>query len=294
MLSINTDYYIGEDLYSDGDIEDELLQIVQQQSDFNQVILNDDRWPILYHLSPIRRNLLEWFPFNPSSSLLEVGAGCGALTGLFCEKVHSVTAVEISKRRAEIVANRHSSKKNLEIIVGDLNHIQFNKKFEYITLIGVLEYAGKFGDSEQPYADLIKTLRQLLTPNGVLFVAIENKFGLKYWAGANEDHTCRLYDGIEGYPTSKDIMTFGKRELEELLGSAFTKLKFYYPVPDYKMPQQLFSDDYPPKVGQISGYAPNYDQNRITLFDEQLVTDNLILNDHFDFFANSFLVVAEI
>lgn len=293
MLSINTDYYIGEDLYSDGDIEEELLRLVKHNSDYADIIFKDNRWPILYHLSPIRRNLLEWFPFHATSSLLEVGAGCGALTGLFCEKVKTVTAVELSKRRAEIIANRHCIHQNLEIIVGDLNSIPFQTKFDYITLIGVLEYAGKFSQSSQPHVDLILRLKELLTPNGILIVAIENKFGLKYWAGANEDHTCRLFDGIEGYPNCSDIATFSKFELEEILGSAFNNLTFHYPTPDYKMPQQVFSDGYLPNMGQMFGYAPNYDQNRIRLFNEQLVLDNIIKSKQFSFFANSFLVVAQ-
>ena len=33
-------------------------------------------------LSVIRENVLEWFEFKEGASLLEVGSGCGALTGL--------------------------------------------------------------------------------------------------------------------------------------------------------------------------------------------------------------------
>ena len=44
----NLDFYTGADYYSDGDIEDELLEIVKQTNDYHEILANDDRWPILY------------------------------------------------------------------------------------------------------------------------------------------------------------------------------------------------------------------------------------------------------
>lgn len=293
MADLNLLYYSGFDLYSDGDIENELFEIVDKHTDFTDILLYDSRWPVLYHLSCVRRNLLDWFEFDCKSKLLEIGAGCGALTGLFCERVHKVVAVELSKRRAEIVARRHRDKNNLDIYVGNLTDINFESKFDYITLIGVLEYAGKFNKSKQTYIDFITYIKTLLNPGGILIVAIENKFGLKYWAGAREDHTGRLFDGIEGYPGSSDIVTFCKDELTEIIGSQFNNLKYYYPFPDYKLPQQIFSDEYQPRLGQICGYTPNYDQDRFLLFKEQLALDNIISSNKFAFFANSFLVICK-
>ena len=68
-------YYSGQDLYSDGDIEDELLQIVKNNDNYEEILKNDDRWPILYHLSDVRKNLLGWYDFGKSSHVLEIGAG---------------------------------------------------------------------------------------------------------------------------------------------------------------------------------------------------------------------------
>ena len=75
---------------------------------------------------------------------MEIGAGCGALTGLLCDKCKKVTAVELSKRRATAAQLRCREKDNLEVIVGNLNDIEFGEKFDYITLIGVLEYQGTY------------------------------------------------------------------------------------------------------------------------------------------------------
>ena len=63
---LNLDYYSGKDLYSDGKVEDELLEIVKNysESEFSRIISDRANWPILYHLSPIRTNLIEWIDFR--------------------------------------------------------------------------------------------------------------------------------------------------------------------------------------------------------------------------------------
>lgn len=61
----------------------------------------------------------------------------GAITGVLCDECRDVTAVELSRKRATATLLRCREKENLEIIVGNLNDIVFDKKFDYITLIGV-------------------------------------------------------------------------------------------------------------------------------------------------------------
>jgi len=290
-VKLNLDFYSGKDSYSDGDIEEYILDIVKKKKNFAEVLKNENRWPIFYHFTDLRKNLLEWYDFKSESSLLEIGAGCGALTELFCKKVEKVVAVELSKRRSEIIAHRCKDRSNLEIIVGNLNDIKFDRKFDYITLVGVLEYAAKFTNTHNPYQDFLSLIKTNLSPDGTLIIALENKFGLKYWAGAREDHTGKFFEGIENYIIDKGVRTFGKYELKKLLNLVgFDDVNFYYPIPDYKLPTQIFSDDYLPKIGQIINDSPNYDNDRIVLFNEKTACDSIVKNNNFDFFANSFLV----
>ena len=179
----------------------------------------------------------------------------------------------------------------MDIYVGNFYDIKFNKKYDYITLIGVLEYAGKFTPTEQPYLDFLKCVKSLLNEGGKLIIAIENKFGLKYFAGAGEDHTGRMFDSIEGYPLDGSVSTFGRVELEELILSAgFSETEFYYPVPDYKIPKTIYSDNYLPDVCNLGYlYSPNYDNERDLLFSEKDAMSEIIKNNNFKFFANSFV-----
>ena len=75
MAKLTTEHYKGPDLYSDGVVEDELLALFKAGCDVEATLRSDKRWPVLYHLALERRNLLEWFPFQKGTSLLEIGAG---------------------------------------------------------------------------------------------------------------------------------------------------------------------------------------------------------------------------
>jgi len=290
---LNLNFYRGNDHYSDGDIENEILEIVKSGRSIGDVLAGDSRWPMLYHLSPVRQNIINWYPFDDDSTLLEVGGGCGAITGALCQLLSEVKVVELSKRRSEINYERHRHFENLEIIVGNINEIEFESRFDYIMLNGVLEYAGSFTDTKEPYKDFLKNLKKHLNPSGKLILAIENRYGLKYFAGAKEDHTGHEFDGICGYEGNDSVRTFGKIELEKLLyDSGFSLLQFYYPHPDYKMPMEIFSEDWLPESDHLLSQAPNFDFDRYELFDESRVFRGIIENGQYEFFANSYLVVC--
>jgi SAM-dependent methyltransferase len=291
---INETFYKGQDLYTDGDIEEEILALVKTHFNFTEILAEETRWPMLYHLSPERLNLLEWYPFDRTGTLLEIGAGCGALTGLFCEKMNKVVAVELSRRRSEIIAQRWRNCQNLEIMVGNFDDIVFEESFDYVTLVGVLEYAKSFIRANRPCQHLLRKVCGLLNSGGRLILAIENKYGLKYWAGAREDHTAEFFGGIQGY-TYEDTSheTFGKQELTDLLTmNGFEDVHFYYPHPDYKIPHEIFSDHYLPDIHHACMEAPNFDRNRMSLFSEKRTFPGLIRNGMYGFFANSFLIIA--
>ncbi|MDX9856090.1 MAG: methyltransferase domain-containing protein [Candidatus Moranbacteria bacterium] len=291
-----------DDRYSDGSVEDNMLKLFKGESsttDMENIINNNPSWPERYHLSPVRKNLLDWYDFSKEATLLEVGVGCGAVTEVFTQKLSKVVGVELSKKRAEITAERHKYRDNLTIYAGNLNDIEIDEKFDYVTSIGVLEYAGKYTHTSNPFLDFIFKMKGYLKDGGILIIAIENKFGLKYWAGAKEDHTGKFFDSIENYPSKKGVKTFGKKEISDLLYEAgFSDLKFYYPMPDYKLPIEIFSDEYLPTMNHNirMGMFPvrDYSKEREFLFNEKLAMDNIIQNGQFDFFANSFLIFAKL
>lgn len=60
--------------------------------------------------------------------------------------------------------------------------------YDFICLIGVFEYGQSYIGGDTPYEDFLKLLLPHLKPDGRIVIAIENKYGLKYFAGCKEDH----------------------------------------------------------------------------------------------------------
>ena len=289
---LNLKFYKGQDTYSDGDVEERILEAVRSMDGPAEDLLKSNNdWAFLYHLSPIRENLLEWYDFKESGSLLEIGSGCGALTGLFCRKLNRVVGIDLSKRRSLINAYKNKAYDNLEIIVGNFTDIDIEEKFDYVTLIGVLEYSCYYVPAEDPFGEMLRRAKDYLNPGGTLILAIENKYGLKYWAGAPEDHTGRPFEGITGYQRTDRVRTFSRKGLEKLLRkSGFEENLFFYPMPDYKLPREIFSEKRLPGPGDLRNLTVSYDRERFETFDETQAFDEICAEGEFPFFANSFLV----
>ncbi len=297
-VKVNYKYYSGVDLYSDGKIEEDLLHIAQtyKEQDLEEFVRKTDSWPIVYHFSTIRGNIVESLPIGNEDDVLEIGAGCGAITGTLASKARHVTCIELSKQRSLINAYRNDKYSNIEIMVGNFQDIESNlqQKFDYITLIGVFEYAASYITGSDSYFTFICKIMEHLKENGKIVIAIENKFGMKYWSGAAEDHVGRVFEGIEDYSSTTGVKTFSKMELEELMDRCgVTKRTFYYPYPDYKFPRTIYSDDFLPKFNEI-GNAPLMDQQmNLRLFDEKKAFNNILKNNLFPLYSNSYLIVGE-
>ncbi len=290
---LNYKYYLGDDSYSDGDaIEEEMLEMAKA-GNWEDELRKSNKWPVLYHFSDIRGNIIDWYPMECDANVLEIGCGCGAISGFLCRKVQRVVGVELSKRRAMINAYRNRNCDNLEIFVGNFKDIALEEKFDYITLIGVWEYASQYMDGENPYEDMLKRIQSYLQPNGKIIIAIENKMGLKYLNGAKEDHVGKRFLGMEDYRYVSRVRTFSKPEIIEMLRNCgIENVKFYYPSPDYKLPDTIYSDACMPKKGDIRLWNTNYDTARIALYNDGIMADQICNDNMFDYFSNSYFVVT--
>ena len=295
---IQTQYYPGQDLYSDGEIEDRMLKIAQKYGDieYSSVIAEEKSWPILYHFSHVRENIVNWLPITKKDHVLEIGSGCGAITGTLAEQAGQVQCIELSKKRSMINAYRHREKTNINILLGNFEEIETNlvEKYDWITLIGVFEYSEKYIGTSEPYKEMLLRTKRHLKPNGKIVIAIENRLGLKYWAGCTEDHVGKYFEGIEGYANTEGIKTFSRKELENIIRKTGNwKIDFYYPYPDYKLPMTVYSDKHLPNKGELNNTRYNFDRERLQLFDETRVYDGIINNGLLQEFFNSFLVILE-
>ena len=289
-------HYPGQDFYCDGEVEDELLEIVKKYSDveYQRIIEERASWPILYHLSPLRENIVDWIPMDKEAKVLEIGSGCGAITGKLSEKAGSVTCIELSRKRSLINAYRHQDCDNVTIHVGNFKDIEpdLPDDFDYICFIGVFEYGQSYINTRNPYVDWLKMMHGHLKEDGRIIIAIENKLGLKYFAGCMEDHLGTFFSGIEDYAQGGGVRTFSRNRLEQMFReSGLTEYSFYYPYPDYKFMTTLYSDGRLPKPGELYDNQRNFDRERLNLFDEKQAFDGIAKDELFSVFSNSYLAV---
>jgi GT2 family glycosyltransferase/2-polyprenyl-3-methyl-5-hydroxy-6-metoxy-1,4-benzoquinol methylase len=232
--------------YSDGDEVEQRIAMAIESSDDRSVHSPELRkhqtdWPSIYHLSAARANLVRPLaPMLNGANVLEIGAGCGAITRYLGEAGARVVALEGSARRASIAALRCADLAEVEVVHERFDAFEPTERFDVVTLIGVLEYARMYTGGADPIQETLKRAHDLLTDDGVLVIAIENQLGLKYFAGMPEDHIGRAMVGIQDEYTDHSVATFGKAELERRLGHAgYVGSEFALPFPDYKLPQNV-------------------------------------------------------
>lgn len=293
--------------YTDGDeVERALLEAVESCSDRSTLspelaaLIHD--WPTRYYFSARRSCLLRPFSSLLRGRVLEIGAGCGALSRYLGEAADELVAIEPSAQRARVAAARCRDLPNVSVVVDDLESFaKGEERFDAVTLIGVLEYAHRFNSRADAAAHWLRLARGLLKPGGVLLLAIENKLGLKYFAGAPEDHLGRPMLGIGDLYEHDGPRTWGRAELQAMLRFAgFPRAGFALPFPDYKLPTSVLLSEGGVAMPGFDGGAALAEASAARERDLQgaplfaldrtwrVLVDNGLLVD----LANSYLVVA--
>lgn len=291
--------------YSDGkEQEEELLAILQNTQDVSsfseELTQKIHDWPSRYHLSPARHNLLRPFTHLLNSrTFLEIGAGCGACTRFLGEAHASILALEGSPLRARIAQERCRDLSSVSIVCDNIQSLKVGTTFDFVSLIGVLEYADRFIEAPQPGLALLHRCNTLLNDSGVLIIAIENKLGLKYLAGACEDHTMEPMFGIDGRYEGSGVRTYGLAEIKGLLAQAgFIHSELFLPLPDYKLPttilcpRGLSSESFNRAQLLMNSTAEPQGRSEHPLFSLEAAWQSVVQNGIERDLANSFLLFA--
>jgi len=135
--------------YTDGnETEQRIAGAINQASDISvlstELHQHCTDWPSLYHLSGTRANIMRPFENVLKGAVLEIGAGCGAITRYLGECGVNILALEGSPRRAAIARSRTRDLESVTVLAEKFDEFQCDHQFNVITLIGVLEYANLF------------------------------------------------------------------------------------------------------------------------------------------------------
>lgn len=212
------------------DIEKYILETPKEK--YDKIIEKDTRTQTIFALSEMRENIINWYPFQENSNILEIGSNFGEITGLLCEKAIRVVAIEKNLKKAECIKKRHEKEQNLEVIVGKLEDIKLDEKFNYVILNGILEFAPNYIEAENPFEGILQYAKQMLKPDGKILLATDNKFGIQYWAGKKYIDGSNEYKGLSEKFSKKQPQLFGKRQLEELLNNMKLSYKIYNIFPN--------------------------------------------------------------
>lgn len=285
--------------YRDGG-EQRVLEIIRAahnvHSTSDELIVSATTWAERYHLNPSRANVLRAIDLPADARVLEIGAGCGAITRYLGETCAVVDALEPVPARAAAAAARTRDCAGVEVMVGMLEDVPPVATYDVIVVVGVLEYLGAGTSEREPYHDFLDQVSARLVDGGTLVLAIENRLGVKYLVGAPEDHTGRFFDSVEGYPVGGKARTFTRLELETMLRRSALEPSTLIAFPDYKLTRTVMA--HMPAGAESLLYriprlpSPDWTRKRPRLADEGRVWRSLVEGGLGTDFGNSFLILA--
>ena len=269
--------------------EQELVDIFYNYDEryWNQVVHERKDAFLAQELFSERENSVRWLDIKQTDRVLEIGSGYGALTGALADQAGSVVSYDISEVCCAINGVRQRNRNNIAIYSGDFDAIRTianDEKFNLITLIG--------DDTDLTKLD---EYQDWLTFDGRLILGLSNRYGLKYWAGC----PTRKYDKQVYFPAavnSAGSAAFGatRAEIERAAHAAgFNFARFYYPYPDQYFVRSIYSDDFLPSRGDLTLNSFSWVNERIQIFSESELYDQLLLDGLYPLFTNAFFVILE-
>jgi 2-polyprenyl-3-methyl-5-hydroxy-6-metoxy-1,4-benzoquinol methylase len=237
--------------------------------------------PWLYEIvcSPQRTKFIDEYIKPKNFQILDIGAGWGQFT-IPLAKQNQICSLEPTPERLDFIkaaSKQEGVDQNISYIGADYFDVKFENKFDLILSIGVLEWVGAFKTDKPPeevQKEYLSKIKTELKEHGKLVIGIENRLGLKYLLGANDDHTglpnisC-LTSNLAKVKFKQQVdcelkcFTYSFSEYKKLLLKAgFKNITFHVASPDYKLPTKIFP---------VKGEASN--------FNEFLLNNNWI-NEH--------------
>ena len=225
--------------------EEQVRRIVAGADDLSslsdELAAHDATWETRYHLSRERSFVMRALQMPADARVLEIGAGCGAVTRYLGETAATVDALEPMPQRAAVARLRCRDLAAVEVFVGDLQAVPAAPAYDLVVLVGVLEYVGG-RDGLDARVAMLRQAAQRLVPGGAIACAIENRLGVSYLAGALEEHVARPFEGLEEYPHRGPARTFARQELEALFRRAGLVPRTLHVFPDYKFARFVYDD----------------------------------------------------
>lgn len=238
--------------------------------DERRLVLNTDN-RILKNLS---KALLSWYEFNYDSKALFVSGGFPECEVLF----------EVLDEKCNDVAQLHYTQ------MDKASHI-----YDYIVLAGVLE-------KMQNPSMFLDRLRSILSNEGKLIIATDNRLALKYFCGEKDPFTGNIFDGIVDYSdltfdglSGLTGRSYSQNEIVGFLNDAqISKYKFYSVWPSVERPEMIIAEGYIPNEDLSVRIHPQYKTPDSVFMKERDIYNSLARNNMLHQMANGYLIECSV
>jgi ubiquinone/menaquinone biosynthesis C-methylase UbiE len=189
---------------------------------------------------------------SPKGRVLDAGCGWGGLSFWLAKEFTEVYALDSQLDGLQFIDIRSAEDgvENIFPVQGNLLSLPFSDRFfDLVLLNGVLEWVGTFSEKHSAprlQEMALREMARVLHPQGVLYIAIENRFGLQYFMGYREEHTGlryisllprRLAKAYHKYRRGEEFraLTHSRRGLTKMLRkSGFSNSKWFFVFPSYR------------------------------------------------------------
>lgn len=244
--------YWGE--YSAGFMDNLIARakLIGWRAALKESFFTHDRAYYNYITDPKRANWHHLLNLKKDARILDLGCGWGTLSFSLAQAHNKIVAFDVTSQRLEFIRLRKESGQthNLFPVCGQLSSLPFcGGYFDLVILNGVLEWAGVVENGLGPAEVQMRALREarrVLKPDGVLYLAIENRWSLINFLGCKDTHSGlrfapllprRLANIYSRMMRNKDFReyTYTYGQLKKILTSAgFFRIDFYAALPTYR------------------------------------------------------------
>ena len=229
----------------------------------------------------LKRNIIHWYPEQKDKKILQIGIVDEEIIEELCTKFQKAIIVVNNEEQKQKI-QKENNIENLEVII-DFAELG-NKKIDYISLIGTMENY-EINNETKAYKKLQKILdivSNYINEESKIILVADNKYGMKFWT------TLQAQKNI----LCNQTFALSKTMIEKILKErGFEYFKYYYVLPDYKVPNAIFTDRYLPNMESIHRNFL-YGEEDFVNFNETDAYIEILKEDpeKFKFFANSFFI----
>jgi len=221
-----------------------------------------DEYTFNYAVDESRADWHFMLPIKAGSRVLDMGCGWGSTT-ISLARYYDVVGADSTLETLGFLKARAAQEgmdklRLVRIDPLDYGALPFpDSSFDFVVLNGVLEWVGASRTDIPPdecQKIALKEISRVLKPNGGIYISIENRFAYTAFLGAREHGNIPFADlmprrlanalsklsGKTGYRTY--LYGYGgyKKMLNE---TGFHGVKFYFPLPSYRDPIFIFSEE---------------------------------------------------